>query len=663
MSLALALVTVTLTLFTGCKNNTAESKFNRPDVKSDTLYVTPVGSLPEDFLMGMDASSVISLENSGVTYYDFDGNADDIFKILAENGINCIRTRVWNKPFDADGNGFGGGNCDIECAKEIGIRASEYGLKLIVDFHYSDFWADPSKQMVPVAWSGMDIDEKCEALYNYTKESLEKLKAEKIQVGMVQLGNETNGMLAGEHIWMNIYKLMASGSKAVREVYPEALVAVHFANPEKSENYLSWASKLAYYELDYDVFASSYYPFWHGTLENLSSVLGEISRTYDKKVMVMETSYAYTDEDTDFFANTIGSSGVTKNYPYTVQGQANSVRDVIDTIAHTDGGIGVCYWEGAWISVGTSSYEENFALWEKYGSGWASSYSKFYDPADAGKWFGGSAVDNQALFDAEGHPLESLKVFALAENGNVIETKPDAIEDVTMIVDLNGKIVLPDSVSAVMTDDSKKNVPVEWDVTDEMFDKMYSSGAAIYDIYGTAGGMKAHCSVSMVEKNFITNYSFEDDPNKTPVPTGWSVTNNKPTGGAEIYVEDDANNSITGTKHFHFWSKAPDTVDFCLEQKLDGISPGDYKYSISISGGDGGNTLIYAYVKIGGEIVKQSDQLSLAGYQNWQTAIIEGIEYDGSDDITVGLYVRCSGEGNGAWGKIDDALFNSAKSN
>ena len=117
---------------------------------------------------------------------------------------------------------------------------------------------------------------------------------------------------------------MQAGAKAVREVFPDALVAVHFANPE-SGAYAGWAKKLAYYDVDYDVFASSYYPFWHGTLENLRAVLGEIAETYGKKVMVMETSYAYTAEDTDFSPNTIGEGSlVTKNYPYTVQGRSAS---------------------------------------------------------------------------------------------------------------------------------------------------------------------------------------------------------------------------------------------------------------------------------------------------------------------------------------------------
>ena len=623
-------------------------------VSSDTLHVSKVENLSDDFIMGMDASCVPALEASGVKYYDFDGTEKDVYEILSENGINYIRVRIWNDPYDSKGNGYGGGNCDIENAIEVGKRATQYGMKLLVNFHYSDFWADPAKQMVPKAWVGMKIDEKTEALYNYTKECLEKLSAAGVDVGMVQIGNETNNYMCGEKNWMNIAQLMNAGSKATREVFPHALVAVHFANPEKVTNYKNYAYYLASQQVDYDVFASSYYPYWHGTLDNLTSLLNEISETYGKKVMVAEVSYAYTPEDTDFNGNTIGDgSVVTKDYPYTVQGQANLVRNVVDACVNgMKNCIGVFYWEGTWISVGTNSWEENSAKWEKYGSGWASSYAANYDPADAGQYYGGCAVENQAFFDENGKAIESLKVFSLMKNGNVVENKPDAIEDVTLIVDLNGDIVLPETVNAVMLDNSKQAVPVVWESYDEA--AMKSGGPAKYTIKGVAGGMEATCYVSMVEYNFLKNWSFEDDP----LGDGWTVNSIK--SFDELYVEDKLTDSITGSKHYHFWGSGTDKVEFELEQTVENLKAGEYKYTISIMGGDGGATKIYSYVKINGEVVKTAD-LTITVYNEWHTATISGINVAEGDVITVGIYVKCSGAGNGAWGKIDDAMLNSVK--
>ncbi len=653
MKKLIALFLLAAMLLTACGGKTDEQPGDNT-ASTSSLYVQKVEDLPEDFILGMDASSVPALEAGGVKYYDHAGNEKDVFQILSENGINYIRVRVWNDPFDADGNGYGGGNCNIDTAIAIGKRATQYGMKLLVDFHYSDFWADPGKQMVPKAWKGMDIDTKAEALYQYTVESLQKLKDAGVDVGMVQIGNETNGSFCGESSsalggWKKIMQLMSAGSKAVREVFPEALVAVHFANPEKVTNYDSYAKNLDYYQVDYDVFASSYYPFWHGTLENLSQVLAKVHDTYGKKVMVAETSYAFTAEDTDFYGNTIGDGGgIVKDYPFTYQGQANLVRNVVDTVAHTPGGIGVFYWEGTWISSGGESYEENQKLWYTHGSGWATPYAAEYDPEDAGQWPGGCAVDNQAFFTSDGHATEALKVFGLLREGNVVENKADAIEDTNLICDLNGEVILPETVNAVMLDNSKQALPVTWENVD--IAAMKSGGPAKYTIEGTAGGMKAKCYVSMVEYNYLQNWSFEEGD------AGWTATALKKFD--ELHVEDKVTDSITGTRHFHFWGAGTDTVEFTLEQKVESLPAGEYNYQISMMGGDCGTTEIYAYVKLNGEIVARADG-KMTVYNEWHTAKIDGIEYNGFDEIVVGIYVKCSGPS--AWGKIEDAMLNSVK--
>ena len=602
------------------------------EISSDSLYVKAVGDLPEDFILGMDASSVIAEERSGVKYYNFDGEEQDIFRTLAENGVTHIRVRVWNDPYDGQGRGYGGGNNDIDTAVEIGKRATKYGMKLIVDFHYSDFWADPGKQMVPKAWKDMDIETKTRAAYEYTRDCLQKLKKAKVDVGMVQVGNETNGAMCGEKTWFNIQYIMQAGSQAIREVYPEALVAVHFANPEKAGAYAEYAKKLDYYQVDYDVFASSYYPFWHGTLEDLSSVLTDISQRYGKKVMVMETSYAYTGEDTDFNGNTISDGGTyTKDYPFTVQGQANSVRNVIDTVAHVPKGIGVVYWEGAWITVGTVSWEENHKLWEEFGSGWASSYAASYDPDDAGKYYGGSAVDNQAMFGPDGHPLESLKVFGLVRCGNEIAPVADAIDDTMLAVDLAGSIELPETVNAVMTDDSRQAVPVTWDVDDAMLQRMYAGGVADYDITGDAGGLEARCRISMIEFNFLTNPGFE-----TGDLTGWSLTE---LGRAdELYVEDKLTDSLDGSWHMHFWSAASDSVEFTLEQTPERLPAGSYKFAVSIMGGDNDPKEVNRMA----EWLKKTYGVKVGWYSGRET-LADGIELKNFDYIKIGPYIEALG--------------------
>ncbi|MBQ4310274.1 MAG: glycosyl hydrolase 53 family protein [Oscillospiraceae bacterium] len=629
---------------------------NRPgaDIGSDSLYVKKVDGLPEDFIMGCDISSVIALENAGVKYYDYDGNENDIFGTLAKSGVNYIRVRVWNDPFDKDGNGYGGGNCDIETACTIGKRAADAGMKLLVDFHYSDFWADPSKQMCPKAWDGMEIEEKKDALYAYTKDCLSKLKAAGADIGMVQLGNETNGKMSGEKIWMNIYYLMDAGSRAVREELPDALVAVHFTNPESTDNMLNYASKLAYYELDYDVFATSYYPYWHGTLDNLTSVLKQVNEKYGKKVMVAETSYAYTLDDGDGSGNSIGDVvNYEKPYPFTVQGQSRELRDIVEAVVNTgECGIGVFWWEPAWLPVPGESWEERSALWERYGAGWASSYAAEYDPDDAGKYYGGSSWENQGMFGFDGKPLESLKTWALVYTGNEIEAVPDAIKDSELSVKLGEPITLPDKAYAIYTDGSEQTIDVTWEAAD--LEAMTNGEPQTYTIKGTAGGMDTVCRVAMVDANYSVNYSFEDEDRSM-----WTIENiNDKT--TQIDYQKKALDAVTGDYALHFWGE--NGTEFRAYQKVTDIPAGKYSLTASVQGGiDGGDDAqdIYIFAYTGddeGTIKTASAELS--GYADWQHPKVSDIIVNEGDTVTIGVYVKA---GKGSWGTIDDFLLNPQK--
>lgn len=392
----------------------------------EDITIQPIDINNPDFIRGMDISSVIALEKSGVIFRNESGEREDIFKLLADNGVNYIRVRVWNDPFAADGRGYGGGNNDVDTAARIGKRAAAYGLKLLVDLHYSDFWADPGKQKAPKAWISMSVDEKCAALYDYTAASLKTIRDAGAQIGMVQIGNETTQGIAGENSWQNMAKLYNAGSRAVRDFSDDILVAIHYTNPENS--YIkTLADFLHDYQVDYDVFATSYYPCWHGSLSNLTEVLDYAAQNYHKLVMVAETSYPYTLADSDGHDNTIaeGNNNTGENmlWEFTPQGQADEVRAVMNAVNEVKNGrgLGMFYWEGAWISVGDTtglsgdSYNErltlNKELWERDGSGWAASASAEYDPDDAGIWYGGSAVDNQAFFLPDGTALPSLRVF------------------------------------------------------------------------------------------------------------------------------------------------------------------------------------------------------------------------------------------------------------
>ena len=363
-------------------------------------------------IKGVDISSIVSLENAGIKFYNERGEEQDIFKTLSANGVNYIRVRIWNEPYTENGESYGGGNNDLKTAAEIGRRAAKYHMKLLADIQYSDFWADPEKQTRPKYWQQHDHETLKGEIYKYTTWVLETLTQAGAEVGMVQVGNETNCFFCGETDMYKICDLFASGDKAVRDFDKSILIAHHFANP--TTGYYDWYAKVMNEcKLDYDIFATSYYPYWHGTTENLTSVLKSIANTYDKYVMVAETAYPYTNEDGDTFGNAVNasSSDAVLRYDISVQGQAQCLTDVFQAVADVgEKGIGVFYWEPAWIGKSGLSWEEQCELWKKYGSGWATEYAAEYDESVTGA--GGSSYDNQGLFDFDGKPLESLQVFS-----------------------------------------------------------------------------------------------------------------------------------------------------------------------------------------------------------------------------------------------------------
>lgn len=396
-----------------------------------------------DPFKGADISSVIALEQSGVKFYDRNGKEQDIFKTLADAGINTIRVRIWNDPNGAQSHiTYGGGANDVACAEQIAKRCAAAGLKLFVDFHYSDFWADPAKQRAPKAWENYSVSQKADAIYRFTGETLKKLKATGVDIAMVQVGNETTtGMCGvsldkggwGDAVWKDLTSLFSAGAKAVREFDKNVLVALHFTNPEKASNMDYLAKMLRQNNVDYDVFATSYYPYWHGTPDALKNTLGNIAKTYGKKVLVAETSWASNLENKDPGKNTIASQkdlGSYVNYPVDAGGQISFLEDLFRAMSEIpDGkGIGVFYWEPAWLAINAESNQLN-SIWNQYGGGWATQTAAEYD-ADA-KDYGGSGWENQALFDASGKPLESLYVFNSVHGSSVdaIGSVPSSASD------------------------------------------------------------------------------------------------------------------------------------------------------------------------------------------------------------------------------------------
>ncbi|WP_203135865.1 glycosyl hydrolase 53 family protein [Microbacterium sp. JZ31] len=532
------------------------------------ITVPAVPDLPADFIGGVDVSSVLSLEASGVVFRDASGAPADLFHVLADAGVTDVRVRVWNDPFDAQGRGYGGGSVDVARAVEIGERATAAGLRVLVDFHYSDFWADPGKQQAPKAWGSLTVPEKADALHDFTVDALERFEAAGVDVRMVQVGNETNNGVAGVTGWDGMAALFSAGAAAVRETLPGALVALHFTNPETAGRYAGYAAELAARDVDYDVFASSYYPYWHGSTQNLTSVLSHIADTYGKKVVVAETSWAHTLADGDGHGNTIDLASEATAYPVSAQGQANAYRDVVQAVAAVgDAGIGVYYWEPAWLPVGPPErLEENRVRWERDGSGWATSYAAEYDPEDAGRWYGGSAWDNQALFAFDGTPLPSLRVFEYVHTGAQGPREVTGVDPVRLTLEEGDPVALPSHVTVRFSDGTSEQQAVAWEAVD-------INGPGEYEVAGsTSTGLEVTATVSVRARSWLPGGSFEGDDAAL-----WRVTG---TGGS-IGWQADASD---GTNALHFWLDADFTGT--ATQTVRGLPAGKYVAVATSQGGD-----------------------------------------------------------------------------
>ena len=613
------------------------------------VFVEPVAGISDDFIRGMDASAVLSVEKSGAKYYGYDGKEQDVFETLAESGVNYIRLRVWNDPYDENGNGYGGGDNDVATAIELGKRATQYGMKVNIDFHYSDFWADPKRQHAPKAWEGMSADEKADALYDFTKESLTQILDAGVDVGMVQVGNEINNGMSGETDVPAVMGLLSAGSRAVREIADsygkDIQIVLHYTNIEDNEEVDTMAANLKEYGVDYDIFGLSYYPFWDGTNENMQNVAKNIMDRYGKKVVIAETSYCYTEKDGDGFGNSFdGIEDAVDGYAPTVQSQATMIRDIC-AAANEVGVLGVFYWEGTWIPVGSED-QDNSALWEKYGSGWASSYSAEYDPDDAGLYYGGCSWDNQAMFDFTGHPLPSLNVFRYLKDGHTVPLAVDFIPQTTVSRDVGEALTLPETVEVVYNDRSANTqVPVSWDASQVA--AIDTKKAGTYTVDGTlSDGTAVTADVDVEMVNYVKNPGFEEADRSM-----WEISytgENDPTD-----YQEKADDAHDGDFSLHFWSDSD--MEFSICQTLTDLPAGTYQLFAFAQGGDMESTSdLELYAVVNGEEIG-SDAFMLTTWTDWKQPKVDNIRIGDGDTLTIGVRMKCNAN---SWGTIDDFTLN-----
>ncbi|WP_272149192.1 glycoside hydrolase family 53 protein [Tenacibaculum aiptasiae] len=338
--------------------------------KSNTINTESEDDVQE-FISAVDISRFPEISSSNTKFYDSNGNSSNFLDILKQSGINTIRLRLWVNP----SNVHSGFDEVQKFSKELKTK----GFKIWLTLHYSDTWADPSQQKIPANWMGLNFSEMKDRVYDYTRQVVENLQPEYIQIG-----NEINtGFLHPMgHITDNYNQfstLMSSGIKAVRDHSKSTKIIIHFAG---IENALWFYNQVKI--LDYDIIGLSYYPIWHGkSLNQLASTMNQLANEHDKKILIAETAYPFTLGWNDWTNNIVGldSHLILPDYPASPEGQQLFIRKIKKLSSEVKKGIGFCYWGAELVA-------------------W-----KGTQATDASPW------ENQALFDFSNKALPVLEEF------------------------------------------------------------------------------------------------------------------------------------------------------------------------------------------------------------------------------------------------------------
>ena len=423
----LLLIQISFTIQKSYKDNEQMYRKYDPSYSNNNFYIHPIEALRgrSDFINGLDCSMVSIIEENGGKYIDFDGKPKDFFQLIKENGINLVRVRLWND-YKSNTGVKGGGCLDVERVLKLALRAKNAGLKFLLDFHYSDNWADPGKQSCPYSWRNLDFNGAKKELEKFTKNTIEYFKSKGANIDYVQIGNEiNNGFMYpfGEVDWSddntkkrtldNVAVLLNTAINAVKTTSPNTKIILHvgdFAlktwhdnNSGKDVPYGLWFfQQMEQRRIPYDIAAASFYLFYHHKGDDyldMNTMTNSINQFIDalrKPFMIMEYSMAYTLNPHQYAENQFGreySDLISREYPTSFQGQTNMILDIAERVAKAKNrmGIGICYWGGEWLPV--------------HGAGWGDQYNTK------------SSWSNQALFTYEGVATPALAAMKVVTQG------------------------------------------------------------------------------------------------------------------------------------------------------------------------------------------------------------------------------------------------------
>jgi arabinogalactan endo-1,4-beta-galactosidase len=358
------------------------NRFIIAGMAASLISLTTAQAAEPPIYLGVDISYANEMDDCGAVYKS-GGTSVDQFKFFKSAGANVARIRIWNDP---DWTKYS----NLADVKRSIRRAKQAGMQVLLDFHYSDDWADGDKQIAPKAWAKLSTPDQAKALYAFTHDTLTELNREGLTPELVQVGNETNGEIvsslakAKEPInWDRNALLFNAGIKAVRDFSRETgtkpRLMLHIAQPENAEPWFAAATKAGV--TDYDIIGLSYYSKWSKrSMAQLGQTINRLRNTYAADVLVVETAYPFTTENADSSPNLLGEDSLIAGYPATPAGQKQYLVDLTQLVLN-NGGTGVFYWEPAWVSTKTCGT----------------------------RWGKGSNWENAAVFDYKGNALDSAE--------------------------------------------------------------------------------------------------------------------------------------------------------------------------------------------------------------------------------------------------------------
>ena len=315
--------------------------------------LTEVFNLPDEKerLLGGDASMLPSYEQKGTVYRDAEGNTVDALDFMKANGWDCIRIRLFVNPHKAPGENKGEGVCqNLDYVKDFGKKVKAKGMKVMLDFHYSDTWADPGKQFIPSDWKDHSVEALCDSIYSHTASSLRAMKEAGAEPELIQVGNEiTNGMLwpvgkinhTEKDNWDVLCRMIESGTKACREVCPKSRIIIHTEKAGSWEITKRFYEELRRHRNDYDIIGLSYYPMWHRNMGVLAATLDSLERDFPfKDVMIVETA-AYYSHDNDRWSK---PDTYSEFYPISVDGQTMFTKELVAELRRHKNVTGLFWW-------------------------------------------------------------------------------------------------------------------------------------------------------------------------------------------------------------------------------------------------------------------------------------------------------------------------------